>query len=300
MFGPGSLAGTTIYLFADFFFACEREDGLPRLRLWRFAGESVDAAQAGEIAFPEPAYSAHPHINRIFETTTYRYAYQSLVTPSSVYEYEVAGGGSMLLKQVEVPGGFDRSLYASERVHATAADGVKVPVSLVYRKDKREAGKNPLYVYAYGSYGYSLPLGFNSNRLSLLDRGVAMAYAHIRGGGDLGKPWHDSGKMLVKRNTFTDFVAAVEHSTAAAYGDPKRVAIEGGSAGGLLMGAVTNLRPDLFEVRNDGKIDLVEVRWPTGKMETFKDVAGDKIYTIVEEQGIKDSVPLRDLAGHGP
>jgi oligopeptidase B len=268
-----------IDLFADFFVACEREDGLPRLRLWRFAGVGAEAAQSGEIAFPEPAYSAHPHINRIFETATFRYAYQSLVTPSSVYEYDLAARTSTLLKQVEVPGGFDRALYASERMHARAADGVEVPVSLVYRKDKR-AGKspgawrsatsqvpnhpsdkdlspgtpasgpgapgNPLYVYGYGSYGYALPLGFNSNRLSLLDRGVVMAYAHIRGGGDLGKPWHDAGKMLAKRNTFTDFIAAVEHLTAQGYGDPKRVAIEGGSAGGLLMGAVVNMRPELF------------------------------------------------------
>ena len=206
-------------LFAGFFVACEREDGLPRLRMWRFAGEGVDAAAAGEIAFPEPAYSAHSHINRIFETKTYRYAYQSLVTPSSVYEYDIATGGSALLKQVEVPGGFDRTLYASERVRARAPDGVEVAVSLVYRKSKREPGRNPLYVYGYGSYGYSLPLGFNSNRLSLLDRGVVMAYAHIRGGGDLGKPWHDAGKMLVKRNTFTDFIAAVEHLAGAGYGD---------------------------------------------------------------------------------
>jgi oligopeptidase B len=233
-------------LFAGFFIACEREDGLPRLRLWQFDGTGPEAAQAGEIAFPEPAYSAQPHINRIFETPTFRYAYQSLVTPSSIYEYEVASGASMLLKQLEVPGGFDRTLYASERVHATAADGVQVPVSLVYRKDKREAGRNPLYVYGYGSYGYSLPLGFSSNRLSLLDRGVVLAYAHIRGGGDLGEPWHDAGKMLVKRNTFTDFVAAVEHLTAVSYGDPARVAIEGGSAGGLLMGAVVNLKPEIF------------------------------------------------------
>jgi oligopeptidase B len=125
---------------------------------------------------------------------------------------------------------------------------VAVPISLVYRKDAWQKGRNPLYVYGYGSYGYSLPLGFNSNRLSLLDRGVVIAYAHIRGGGDLGKPWHDAGKMLVKRNTFTDFIAAVEHLTANGYGDPARVAIEGGSAGGLLMGAVTNFRPDLFRV----------------------------------------------------
>ena len=235
-----------IDLFADFFVACEREDGLPRLRLWQFAGEGADAAPAGEIAFPEPAYSAHPHINRIFETAAFRYAYQSLVTPSSVYEYDLAARASTLLKQVEIPGGFDRTLYASERVHARAADGVEVPVSLVYRKDRREPGRNPLYVYGYGSYGYALPLGFNSSRLSLLDRGVVMAYAHIRGGGDLGKPWHDAGKMLVKRNTFTDFIACVEHLTASGYGDPQRVAIEGGSAGGLLMGAVVNMRPELF------------------------------------------------------
>ncbi|MGO9937971.1 MAG: S9 family peptidase [Terracidiphilus sp.] len=235
-------------LFAGFFVACEREDGLPRLRLWSFAAQGPEAKQVSEIAFPEPAYSASPHINRIFDTTTYRYAYQSLVTPSSVYKYDVASGISTLLKQVEIPGGFDRSLYASDRIHATASDGVEVPVSLVYRKDKRKKGWNPLYVYGYGSYGYSLPLGFNSNRLSLLDRGLVLAYAHIRGGGDLGKPWHDAGKMLVKRNTFTDFIAAVEHLTKAGYGDPARVAIEGGSAGGLLMGAVVNLRPDLFRV----------------------------------------------------
>ena len=235
-----------IDLFARFFVACEREGGLPRLRLWSFSGDGPEAAPAGEIAFPEPAYSAHPHINRVFEATEFRYAYQSLVTPSSVYEYDVATGVSTLLKQLEVPGGFDRALYASERIHATAADGALVPVSLVYRKDKRVAGLNPLYVYGYGSYGYSLPLGFNSNRLSLLDRGVVMAYAHIRGGAEMGEPWHDAGKMLVKRNTFTDFIACVEHLTASGYVDAKRVAIEGGSAGGLLMGAVTNLRPELF------------------------------------------------------
>jgi oligopeptidase B len=247
-------------LFASFFIACEREDGLPRLRVWKFAGNGPEAAPSGEIAFPEPAYSAHPHINRVFDTTTFRYGYESLITPDSVYEYEIASGVSTLLKQKEIPGGFDRALYASERIHATAADGVQVPISIVYRKDQRPVAPdfspavvrdsspalNPLYVYGYGSYGYALPLGFGSNRLSLLDRGVVMAYAHIRGGGDLGKPWHDAGKMLVKRNTFTDFIACVEHLTAAGYGDPKRVAIEGGSAGGLLMGAVANMRPELF------------------------------------------------------
>ena len=233
-------------LFQDFYVACEREDGLPRLRIHRFRGDGPEADSTGEIAFPEPAYSAHPHVNRVFDTHTFRYAYQSLVTPASIYEYDVTTATSRLLKQLEIPGGFDRSLYATERVHATAPDGVKVPVSLVYRKDQRKPGINPLYVYGYGSYGYSLPLGFSGNRLSLLDRGVVMAYAHIRGGGDLGTPWHDGGKMLVKRNTFTDFIASVQHLTTSGYGDPARVAIEGGSAGGLLMGVVVNMRPDLF------------------------------------------------------
>ncbi|HEY3625937.1 MAG TPA: S9 family peptidase [Terracidiphilus sp.] len=249
-------------LFSAFYIACEREDGLPRLRVWRFVGNTAVAEPMGEIAFPEPAYSAHPHINRIFDSTAFRYAYQSLVSPSSVYEYDLRTEKSTLLKELEIPGGFDRSLYASERVHAQAEDGTAIPVSIVYRRDKfhppnqdlssgtpaRAAGTNPLYVYGYGSYGYSLPMGFNSNRLSLLDRGIVMAYAHIRGGGDLGKPWHDAGKMLVKRNTFTDFVAAVEHLTTNGYGDPARVAAEGGSAGGLLMGAIVNMRPDLFRV----------------------------------------------------
>jgi oligopeptidase B len=233
-------------LFNRFYVACDREDGLPRLRLWRFKGSSSEAENIGEIAFPEPAYSAHPHINRIFDTRTFRYSYQSLVTPSSVFEYDFGTGETSLLKQVEIPGGFDRTLYASERVQAIAEDGTKVPISIVYRKNLFQRGKNPLYVYGYGSYGYSLPLGFGSNRLSLLDRGIVMAYAHIRGGGDLGTPWHDNGKMLVKRNTFSDFNTCVRHLTASGYGDPKRVAAEGGSAGGLLMGAVINLRPDLF------------------------------------------------------
>jgi len=236
-----------IDLFERFFVAVERENGLPHLRLWTFT-ENDRAIQSNEIRFPEPVYSASPSINRQFEAGKFRYAYQSLVTPGSVYEYDIATGNSTLLKQTEVPGGFDRQQYASERVFATASDGVQVPISLVYRKDSFKAGTNPLYVYAYGSYGYSLPIGFNANRLSLLDRGVVLAYAHIRGGGDMGKPWHDAGKMLLKRNTFTDFISCTEYLTASGFGDPARVAIEGGSAGGLLMGAVTNLKPEIFRV----------------------------------------------------
>jgi oligopeptidase B len=230
-------------IFQSFYVVEERYDGLPHLRVEPFAGSAV---LSNAIAFPEPVYSAHGHANREFTTTKYRYTYQSLVTPGSVFEYDTLTGTSTLLKEQEVPGGFDRTLYASERVFAQATDGVAVPVSIVYRKDTKVIGTNPLHVYAYGSYGYSLPVGFNGNRLSLLDRGVVLAYAHIRGGGDLGKPWHDAGRLMVKMNTFTDFIAAAEHLVSEGYGDGERVSIEGGSAGGLLMGAVTNLRPDLF------------------------------------------------------
>jgi len=230
-------------IFQSFYVVEERYDGLPHLRVEPFPGSAVPSHA---IAFPEPVYNAGGHANREFNTTKYRYTYQSLVTPGSVFEYDTLTTDSTLLKEQEVPGGFDRTLYKSERVFATAPDGVAVPVSIIYRKDTKVIHANPLHVYAYGSYGYSLPIGFNGNRLSLLDRGVVLAYAHIRGGGDLGKPWHDAGRLMVKMNTFTDFIAAVEHLVAEGYGDKDRVAIEGGSAGGLLMGAVVNLRPDLF------------------------------------------------------
>jgi oligopeptidase B len=232
-------------LFANFAAVGTRSDGLPHIAIAPF-GEDGALGASREIALPEPVYSIHGGTNPDFATTSYRYGYQSLVTPASVYELDIANHKSILRKQQEVPGGFDRSLYASERVFATAQDGTQVPVSIVYRRDRKTTAGNPLHVYAYGSYGYALPVGFNGNRLSLLDRGLVMAYAHIRGGGDMGKPWHDAGRLMQKRNTFTDFISAVEHLTKNGYGDPTRVSIEGGSAGGLLMGAVTNLRPDLF------------------------------------------------------
>ncbi len=231
-----------IELFEDFWVAEERVQGLPTLRVVNFAdGKSRD------IHFPDPTYTAATNNNPEFKTTKFRYSYQSLTTPGSVYEYDVTSHESALLKRVEIPGGFDPSRYKSERVFATSADGTKVPISVVYRIDKKKAdGSNPLYVYAYGSYGYSLPVTFSGNRLSLLDRGVVLAYAHIRGGGEMGQPWHDAGRMMNKRNTFTDFNTCVEYLTAHHYGDKTRVAIEGGSAGGLLMGAVVNLQPELF------------------------------------------------------
>ncbi len=248
-------------LFDSFCVSSRRRMGLPTLTVTQFGadgalGESAvgkvgesKVGESAEIAFPEPVYSAGAHVNREFDTTAFRYGYMSLVSPPSVYEYDVRSGGSKLLKQQEVPGGFDAGLYASERVWVEAQDGVQVPVSVVYRRDSfRSDGRNPLYIYGYGSYGYSLPIGFSGSRLSLLDRGVVIAYAHIRGGGEMGDSWHDAGKMMVKRNTFSDFIEVTEQLVAKGYGARDRVAIEGGSAGGLLMGAVVNLRPELFRV----------------------------------------------------
>jgi oligopeptidase B len=233
-------------LFAGHTVVWERTKALQHVRVLPFAGRGPEMREGREIVFPEPVYSVHPHSNRVFDTGKYRYAYQSLVTPSSVFEDDVASGVQKLLKQVEVPGGFDRARYESERIFVRATDGAEIPVSLIWRTDTRKPDGNPMWVYGYGSYGYALPIGFNSNRLSLLDRGVVLAYAHVRGGGDLGKPWHDAGRLMNKQKSYTDFIAVTEELVARGYGARDRIAAEGGSAGGLLMGAITNLRADLY------------------------------------------------------
>ncbi len=228
--------------FAGHYVLLEREGGLPHLRVTEIA-----TGKTHRIAMPEPVYAASPYINAEFDTTEFRYSYQSFTTPNSVFAYDMGAGVSKLLKRTEVLGGFDAAHYQSERVYATAKDGTPVPISLVYRKGVARDGKAPMLLYAYGSYGATIPISFSSGRLSLLDRGVVYALAHIRGGGDLGTPWHDQGKMMNKKNTFTDFIACAEHLIAAKYTSPQRLVISGGSAGGLLMGAATNLRPDLFK-----------------------------------------------------
>ncbi len=237
-------------LFQNFCVLSERRAGLPTLAIYPLGGDpqpNLRATAPQPIEFPEPTYTAGTHNNREFQSTFFRYSYTSLVSPPSVYDFDTRTGQSTLLKQQEIPGGFDPSRYASERLWVPADDGTKIPVSLVYRRDFHAlSASGPLYVYGYGSYGYALPVGFSPARLALLDRGVTLAYAHIRGGGDLGDTWHDAGKMRLKQNTFTDFIAVVEALVKQGYGAPDRVAIEGGSAGGLLMGAVVNLRPELF------------------------------------------------------
>ncbi|MGA8152301.1 MAG: S9 family peptidase [Terriglobales bacterium] len=227
--------------FKNYYVLYERENGLPQISV-----TDLLSGQSRRIAFPEPAYDVSDYINRQFDTTKFRYSYQSFITPQSIFEYDMANGTSTLLKQKEVPGGYDRSRYAVEQIYATASDGVKVPISVVHLKDTKLDGKGALYLYAYGSYGASMDIYFNSNFFSMVDRGVVVAIAHIRGGGEMGKAWHDDGRMMHKKNTFTDFIACAEYLVAQGYGSKDRLVIEGRSAGGLLMGAVLNMRPDLF------------------------------------------------------
>ncbi|HSB43094.1 MAG TPA: S9 family peptidase [Methylomirabilota bacterium] len=226
-------------VFADHYVVHEREEGLIRLRV-----VDVYSGAHHHVEFPEPTYELEADANAEFETGAYRLRYQSLVTPASVFDYEIAGRRLLLLKRAPVLGGYDPTRYRSERIHATASDGTRIPISLVRRADARQDGTRPMLLAGYGAYGAPYPVNFSSNRLSLLDRGVGVAIAHIRGGGELGKRWHDAGHMMSKRNTFTDFVAAADHLVAAGYTARDRLVIEGGSAGGLLIGAVLNMRPD--------------------------------------------------------
>ena len=231
-----------ISLFKDYAVLSEWENGLQQLEVMNFG-----SGAKRRIKFPEPVYSANLSSNREFDTSVVRYSYNSLVTPTSVFDYDMNSGKSTLLKQQEVPGGFDRANYQSERVFATASDGMKIPMSMVYRKGVKLDGSAPLLLYAYGSYGISIPPTFSSSRLSLLDRGVIFVIGHIRGGGELGEEWRQAGRMMNKMNTFTDFIACAEALIKQKYTSADRIVIEGGSAGGLLMGAVSNLRPDLFK-----------------------------------------------------
>ena len=229
-------------MFADHAVLAEWENGLQHLEIVDFKTN-----KRHRVEFPEPVYSTGVGPNREFNTTVLRYGYQSLVTPFSVCDYDMNTRKATLMKQTEVPGGFDRANYKSERLFATASDGTKIPMSVVYRRNVKLDGSAPMLLYGYGSYGISIPPSFSASRLALLDRGVIFVIAHIRGGGELGEPWRDAGRMMNKINTFTDFIACAEHLTKQKYTSSDRLVIQGGSAGGMLMGAVTNMRPDLFK-----------------------------------------------------
>ncbi len=230
-----------IELFKDFAVSVEKSQALNHLRVYDFASGAWH-----EIQFPEPVYSAFAGTNREYDTHTFRYNYQSLITPSSVFDYDVTTSKSQLMKQQEVPGGYDSSQYVSERLWATARDGVKVPISIVYKKGFPRDGTGPLFLYGYGSYGFGMPASFSSSRLVLLDRGMAYAIAHVRGGDEMGERWREDGMLMKKKNTFFDFIDSAEFLIKEKWTSRERLVIEGGSAGGLLMGAVVNMRPDLF------------------------------------------------------
>lgn len=268
--------------FKNYYVTYEREHGLPQISV-----ADLQSGRSRRLTFPEPAYVTLPYVNREYDTTKFRYNYQSFVTPQSIYEYDMATGDAALLKRKEVPGGYDATSYQVEQLYATAPDGAKVPISVVYLKGKKLDGAGPLYLYAYGSYGISIDITFNSNIFSLVDRGVVYAVAHPRGGGEMGKTWHDAGRMMRKKNTFTDFVTCADYLLGKGYGSKDKLVIEGGSAGGLLMGAVTNMRPDLFKAVI-AKVPFVDV------MNTMLDESLPLTVTEFEEWGNPKEKPAFD------
>jgi oligopeptidase B len=216
-----------------------------------------------ELAFPEEIYASGGDANPEFDSAKFRFNYQSPITPNSVFEYDLGRRTRALLKQQEVLGGFDSAKYECRRLWATARDGVKVPLSVVHRKGLKLDGTNPLWLYAYGSYGFGSNAGFSSNNLSLLDRGMVYVTAHIRGGNEMGEAWHDDGMLMKKMNTFTDFIDCAKWLVDQKWTAKDRLVIEGGSAGGLLMGAVTNMAPDLFKAVHSAVpfVDVMNTMW---------------------------------------
>ena len=230
--------------FADHVILYRRRDALTELAIMRREGSVFGAPEA--LTFDEPIYTVSPGRNDEWHDTRYRFSFTSLVTPSTTYDVDVVTGERRLLKQQPVLGGVDLSDYTQYREWATAPDGTQVPISIVARKDVAKDGNAPVELYGYGSYEASMDPWFSIARLSLLDRGVVFAIAHIRGGGEMGRHWYDNGKTLTKKNTFTDFIACAEHLVKAGWTRPERIVAHGGSAGGLLMGAVANLAPQAF------------------------------------------------------
>jgi oligopeptidase B len=231
-----------IDIFKNYLVVSERSEGLSKLRIM-----SWDKKRDFYLPFTNETYTAYTTSNVEFDTDILRFGYQSLATPSSVIDYNMSTGERTVLKEQEVPGGnFNKDNYIEERIWATAADGTKIPMSIVYKKGMEKNGENPVLQYAYGSYGYTIEPYFSTTRLSLLDRGFIFALAHIRGGQYMGRQWYEDGKMLKKMNTFTDFVDCSKHLIAEKYTSPEHLYAQGGSAGGLLMGVVVNIAPELY------------------------------------------------------
>ena len=230
-----------IEVFNDYMVVNERKNGLITLRIKPWVGEG-----AHDLDFGEPAYLAYVSTNEELDSETLRYGYTSMTTPNTIIDYNMRTREKKIMKQDEVKG-FKQEDYVTDRLHAEARDGTRVPVSIVYRKEFKRDGKSPLLLYAYGSYGSSMDATFSAARLSLLDRGFAFAIAHVRGGQELGRQWYEDGKLLKKKNTFTDFIDCGQYLVDQKYTSPDRLYAYGGSAGGLLIGAVANMKPELFD-----------------------------------------------------
>jgi oligopeptidase B len=286
-----------IDVFARHYILHERRGGFPRMSVVRFADGDTH-----EITFPEPAFSAFAAANAEFDTDVFRFAYESFVTPDSVFDYDMNTRERTLRKQFEVLGGYDASLYEAELTYAKAADGTEIPVSMVYRRQPGPKAPRPMLLSGYGAYGYPEMVGFSSARLSLLDRGMTVALAHVRGGGEMGKRWHDEGRMMQKKNSFEDFIACAEHLIDRGDTAPDRLVIEGGSAGGLLMGAVVNARPELFRavVSQVPFVDVVNTMLDdtlpltTGEYEEWGNPNEPDAYSYIKSYSPYDNIRAQD------
>ena len=294
---PGRLI-KHIRLFGGYMVRQEAVEGLPRIVI-----TDLETAAEHAIAFDEEAYDLGILPGYLFETPVLRFNYSSMTTPPRVYDYDMATRERVLRKEQEIPSGHDPAHYRTGRILVTSHDGAAVPVSLLYRKDQKLDGSAPLLLYGYGSYGFSMPASFSTNRLSLVDRGFVYAIAHIRGGMDKGYHWYSSGKLLCKKNTFLDFVAAAEGLIEAGYTSKGQIAVHGGSAGGMLVGAVANMRPDLLnavvgevpfvDVLNtmcDDSLPLTPPEWP----EWGNPIADAAAYDYIESYSPYDNVEAKD------
>jgi oligopeptidase B len=284
-------------LFKDYFVVEERARGLTQLRVvpWSGAGEHY-------LQFDEPAYRANLNVNLQFDTTMLRFEYTSMKTPLSIYDYDMTSKQRTLLKQEEVLGGFDAGNYITERLYARASDGTEIPLSILCRKGMEKKGDNPLLLYGYGSYGLSIDAAFSPPRLSLVDRGFVFAIAHVRGGQEMGRQWYDDGKLLKKKNTFTDFIACAEFLIRERFTRPEKLFAMGRSAGGLLMGVVSNLRPDLFKgiVAEVPFVDVVttmldsSIPLTTGEYDEWGDPNRKEFYDYMLSYSPYDNVERKD------
>ncbi|WP_299824308.1 S9 family peptidase [uncultured Pontibacter sp.] len=287
-----------IEIFKDYLTLQERKNGLTQIRIKKWNDPKADYY----IDFGEEAYTAYISVNPDFDSDILRYEYSSLTTPSSTYDYNMQTKQKELKKRQEVVGDFNPDNYEAKRIYATADDGTKIPISLVYRKGIKLDGSNPLLQYAYGSYGSSTNPGFSSVRLSLLDRGFVYAIAHIRGGQEMGRKWYEEGKMLKKKNTFTDFIDASEFLIEQKYTSPEKLFAQGGSAGGLLMGAVVNMRPDLYKgvIAAVPFVDVVttmldtSIPLTTGEFDEWGNPAQKEYYDYMLSYSPYDNVKAQD------